>query len=31
MSFQGKFGLWIRLLLPGLVDQIARKGTELIY
>lgn len=31
MTFQGKFGLWLRLILPGLVDKMARKGTELIY
>ena len=31
MTMQGKFGLWVRLLLPGLVDQIARKELELIY
>ena len=31
MTMQGKFGLWVRLLLPGLVDQIARKESELIY
>jgi short-subunit dehydrogenase len=31
MTYQGKFGLWLRLLLPGLADQIARKSTELVY
>jgi len=30
MTYQAKFGLWARLILPGLIDQIARKGTELI-
>jgi short-subunit dehydrogenase len=29
MTYQAKFGLWGKLLLPGLIDQIARKGTEL--
>ena len=29
MTLQGKFGLWLRLIAPGVVEQIARKGTEL--
>ncbi len=28
MTLQGKFGLWMRLISPGFVEQIARKGTE---
>ena len=28
MTLQGKFGLWLRLIAPGIVDQIARKSTE---
>ena len=31
MTYQAKFGLWARLLMPGLVDEIARKESELIY
>ena len=31
MTMQGKFGLWVKLLFPGLVDKIARKESELIY
>jgi short-subunit dehydrogenase len=27
MTFQGKIGLWVRLVAPKLVDEIARKGT----
>ena len=29
MTYQAKFGLWGKLLLPKLADQIARKSTEL--
>lgn len=28
MTLQGKFGLWLRLLAPGIAEQIARKSTE---
>ncbi len=28
MTFQGKVGLWFRLIAPKLVDEIARKGSE---
>jgi short-subunit dehydrogenase len=28
MTFQGKSGLWLRLIAPKIVDEIARKGTE---
>ena len=28
MTSQGKFGLWVMLIAPGVVDQIARKSTE---
>jgi short-subunit dehydrogenase len=28
MTFKGKFGLWLRLIAPGVVDQITRKSTE---
>lgn len=28
MTLQGKFGLWLRLVAPGVVEQIARKETE---
>lgn len=28
MTLQGKFGLWLRLIAPGIVEQIARKSTE---
>lgn len=29
MTLQGKIGLWLRLIAPGIVEQIARKDTEL--
>ena len=29
MTLQGKFGLWLRLIAPGVVEQITRKSTEL--
>ena len=28
MTFQGKVGLWLKLIAPKLVDEIARKGSE---
>ena len=28
MTFQGKAGLWLRLIAPKLADEIARKGSE---
>lgn len=28
MTFQGKLGLWVRLILPGVVDQIAKNETD---
>jgi short-subunit dehydrogenase len=28
MSFEGKFGLWLQLVAPGLVDRIIKKKTE---
>ncbi len=28
MTLQGKLGLWMRLIAPGLVDIVARKGSE---
>jgi short-subunit dehydrogenase len=28
MTLQGKIGLWLRLLAPGFVEQVARKETE---
>ncbi len=28
MTFQGKAGLWLKLIAPQLVDEVARKGTE---
>lgn len=28
MTFQGKIGLWLRLIVPKLVDEIARKGSD---
>jgi short-subunit dehydrogenase len=28
MTFQGKLGLWARLIAPGVVDKISRKSTE---
>jgi short-subunit dehydrogenase len=28
MTFQGKVGLWLRLIAPKFVDEIARKGSE---
>jgi hypothetical protein len=28
MTSQGKFGLWLMLIAPGVVDQIVRKSTE---
>ena len=27
MTLQGKFGLWLRLIAPGVVDQVTRKST----
>ena len=27
MTLQGKFGLWLRLIAPGVVDQITLKST----
>jgi short-subunit dehydrogenase len=27
MTFQGKIGLWLRLIAPGFVEQVARKAT----
>jgi short-subunit dehydrogenase len=27
MTFQGKIGLWIRLIAPGVIDQVTRKST----
>jgi len=29
MTLQGKFGLWLRLIAPGIVEQIASKSTEI--
>ena len=31
MTFQGRFGLWLRLILPGLADKLASKKSEIIY
>jgi len=28
MTFQGKVGLWLRLIAPKFVDEVARKGSE---
>ncbi len=28
MTLQGKFGLWMRLIAPGIVEKLARKSTE---
>jgi short-subunit dehydrogenase len=28
LTLEGKFGLWMRLILPGAVDQVVIKGTE---
>lgn len=28
MTFQGKIGLWVRLIAPKFVDEIARRGSE---
>ncbi|MGD9200265.1 MAG: SDR family oxidoreductase, partial [Chitinispirillia bacterium] len=28
MTLQGKFGLWLRLILPGIVERISHKKTE---
>ena len=28
MTIQGKLGLWLRLIAPGIVEIIARKGTK---
>ena len=28
MTLQGKLGLWLKLFAPGIVEKIARKGSE---
>lgn len=28
MTFQGKIGLWVRLIAPKIVDEVARRGSE---
>ena len=28
MTFQGRIGLWLRLIAPKIVDEIARQGSE---
>jgi len=28
MTARGKMGLWLRLVLPGLVDRLARRAVE---
>jgi hypothetical protein len=28
LTLEGKFGLWMRLILPGAVDQVVIKETE---
>jgi len=28
MTFEGKMGLWLRLIAPAMVDKILRKKTE---